>query len=123
MFTPTFTALQREASIGAEMIGSGVTLLSKANSFEVGIYSQGFFNLTIGLERTAKLIVLLDYYFKNDHAFFDDNTLRKRYGHDLEKLLKDAKQVSEEVETKEMCKFPDTELHKKFIAFPIYPSH
>lgn len=117
MFSPTFIALQREAGIGAEMIGSGVTLLSKANSFSSGIYSQAFFNLTIGLERTAKLIVLLDYYFKNGHTFYDDGTLKKQYGHDLEKLLQAARQASSELVTEEMYKFPDTQLHKKFIAF------
>ena len=117
MFSPTFIALQREAGIGAEMIGSGVTLLSKANSFSVGVYSQAFFNLTIGLERTAKLIVLLDYYFKNSHQFFDDNTLKTKYGHDLRKLLAAAKKVSEELVTDEMFKFPDTKLHEEFISF------
>lgn len=117
MFSPVFIALQREAGIGAEMIGTGVTLLGKAASSSSGVYSQAFFNLTIGLERTAKLVVLLDYYFKNGHKFFDDGTLKTKYGHDLEKLLQDAKLVSDAMVTKEMYRFPDTELHRKFISF------
>ena len=119
MFSPSpiFIALQREASIGAEMIASGVTLLGKANSFRPGLYSQAFFNLTIGLERTAKLVVLLDYYFDNDHTFFDDNSLRNKYGHDLNKLLETSKRISKKLVTDERYKFPDTELHKKLILF------
>jgi len=119
MFSPSpiFIALQREASIGAEMVASGLTLLGKASSFRPGLYSQAFFNLTIGLERTAKLVVLLDYYFDNDHTFFDDNGLRNKYGHDLNKLLETSKQISETLVTDERYKFPDTELHKKLILF------
>lgn len=99
------------------MIGSGVTLLDKANSSSVGIYSQAFFNLTIGLERTAKLVVLLDHYFKNSHKFFDDATLKQKYGHDLEKLLKAAKDIADSLTTGDFYKFPDTQLHRKFISF------
>lgn len=119
MFSPSpiFIALQREAAIGAELIAAGVTLLGKASSFKSWLYSHAFFNLTIGLERTAKLILLLDYYYENNHTFFDDNTLRKRYGHDLDKLLMDAKDVSEKLVTNESYKFPDTQLHKKLISF------
>lgn len=119
MFSPSpiFIALQREASIGAEMIASGVTLLGKASSFRHGLYSQAFFNLTIGLERTAKLVVLLDYYFKNNHTFFDDKSLRDKYGHDLNKLLETSKRISEKLVTDKRYKFPDTELHKKLIIF------
>ena len=98
------------------MIASGVTLLGKASSFKSGFYSQAFFNLTIGLERTAKLILLLDYYFENDHTFFDNKTLIG-YSHNLNKLFEAVKDVSEKLVTDENYKFPDTELHNELILF------
>ena len=49
-------ALNREAGIAAELIASGVTLLGRASYARAGLYGQAFFNLSIGFERTAKLM-------------------------------------------------------------------
>ena len=93
MFSPTWYALQNEASLGAEMICSGLTLLRKANHAEKMLYNQGFFNLTIGFERTLKLILVIDYLFT--HGSFPSNKTLRSYGHSIINLVKHAKTVAE----------------------------
>ena len=52
--TKLWYALQRESSLAAEHLASGVTALGKANYAQEYYLAQAFFALTIGLERCAK---------------------------------------------------------------------
>ena len=78
-------ALAREAASAAEHIGIGATALGKANHAENAYYSQAFFALSVGFERSTKLALSVASALDGD-GFADGRTL-KGYGHDLSKLL------------------------------------
>ena len=65
MFDPTFVAFLEEAQFTKEILGIGVTQLFKANYATKGIYYQSFTCLSTGLERFAKLCLILNYYICN----------------------------------------------------------
>jgi hypothetical protein len=62
-------AIQREAQLAAEQLALGTTLLGRANHAYPGLYSQAFFALSIGFERTGKLIFISDYAIGNGGTF------------------------------------------------------
>jgi hypothetical protein len=53
-------ALLREAEIAAQSLYVGLTALRKADFSRQDLYSHAFFCLSIGLERIAKLTILID---------------------------------------------------------------
>lgn len=83
---PTFRALAAEAELAAEHLGIGATALSKANYAQQAYYDEAFFALSIGLERSAKLCILLDHCARSGGAFPDEETIRQ-HGHKLDQLL------------------------------------
>lgn len=86
-------ALSREASLAAEQMGMGVTVLAKANYAHHGHYPQAFFALSIGIERAAKLALLLDHAIQNGGRFPANKQLRD-YGHNLKSLLSDVDEIT-----------------------------
>lgn len=84
--SPSFLALMREAALAAEHMGMGVTALGKANYAHHAHYPQAFFALSVGMERAAKLALLVDYAIQHKGAFPDNKQLRQ-FGHDLRGLL------------------------------------
>jgi len=82
----TWQALAREAGLAAEHMGMGVTALAKANYAHQAHYPQAFFALSIGMERAAKLALVVDYAIQNQGVFPDNKQLRQ-YGHNLKSLL------------------------------------
>lgn len=85
MWSPTQLALVREAGIAGNSLSAGLTALRKANYATPGMYSHAFFSLSIGLERTLKLIYILDHLLSNDS--FPSNMDLKDVGHNIEKLV------------------------------------
>lgn len=112
-FSHQFIALSREASIAAEMIASGATYLGKANYAQTGYYSQAFFSLSIGIERTAKLIIMVDSYYKNKQ-FPTDKEFKDTYGHKLKKLIEKVNKIADAYSKP---KVPDSEIHRDIITF------
>lgn len=84
--SPNFQAIVREAALAAEHMGMGVTALGKANYAHHAHSPQAFFALSVGVERAAKLALLVDYAIQNKGAFPDNQQLRQ-FGHDLKSLL------------------------------------
>lgn len=84
-------ALSNEVAFARSTLGLGVTQIQYANYAELGIYWQSFTNLSVGLERLAKLVILLDYLHCNGD-YPDFQTLRS-YGHDLNKLYAISKKI------------------------------
>ncbi|WII92675.1 hypothetical protein QEO94_08535 [Kingella negevensis] len=87
-----FITLNNEGCFARNILGLGITELSKANYANLGIYWQAFTNLSVGLERLAKLVVLLDYALRNNGLFPDFQELKK-YGHDLIKLYEYSQEI------------------------------
>lgn len=81
----TWLAIHREASLAAEHLASGATLLGKANYAQQAYYYQAFFALSVGLERSAKLALAVDHRLR-EGEFPTESELRK-YGHKLDQLL------------------------------------
>lgn len=110
--SPEYIALIREAGIAAELLASGVTALGKANYAQHGWYNQAFFNLSIGLERAAKLVIIVDYAL--DHTgIFPSNQELKNCGHDIKTLLDKADEISRRRRAgKEFAELPSTAIHQ-----------
>lgn len=84
-------ALSNEVAFARSTLGVGVTQIQYANYVELGIYWQSFTNLSVGLERLAKLVILLDYL--HHHGNYPDFQTLRNYGHDLNKLYTISKQI------------------------------
>jgi hypothetical protein len=87
-------ALAREAGTSAEHFAIGVTALGKANYAQQAYYSQAFFALTTGIERAAKLTMVVDYSLEHRGAFPSFQMI-KDYGHNLKVLLDKADEIAE----------------------------
>ncbi|WP_162909194.1 hypothetical protein [Aggregatilinea lenta] len=111
----TRQALKREAGIAASHLGIGVTALGKANYAQDAYYSQAFFALSIGFERTAKLILLVDYALDHNGDFPTNETL-KEYGHKLKELLIQSDKIAKKRHFEEQIgELPNTDIHKSII--------
>lgn len=86
MLDARHTAIIRESQLAAEQIGQGVMVLAKANHAQTGTYAQAFFGLSIGLERTCKLIFLADYAIAKDGSLPTNKEL-KSFCHNIFSLL------------------------------------
>lgn len=85
MFSVTWLAIHREASLAAEHLASGATLLGRANYAQQAYYYQAFFALSVGLERSAKLALAVDKYLQDGH--FPTESELRNFGHKLDALL------------------------------------
>jgi len=64
----TWQALAREAGLAAEHLAIGISALGKANYAQHAYYGQAFFALTIGLERAAKLALVVDHALEHNET-------------------------------------------------------
>lgn len=105
-------AVQRESQLAAAQAAHGVTLLGKANHTQIGLYTQAFFALSVGLERTGKLIFLADHAIKNQGTFPKDQDMRA-IGHDLYPLLKKCEQIGSGLsQERYYAERPSHEIHR-----------
>ncbi len=81
-----FRTLIEEGQFTNQILGSGVTLLGKANYAEKGYYFTSFTAISTGLERIGKLCLILDFYIQNSGKFPSEKVLKYEIGHNLEKL-------------------------------------
>lgn len=89
----TWQALAREAGLAAEHLAIGASALGKANYAQHAYYGQAFFALTIGLERAAKLVLVVDHALEHNGIFPPHSVLRA-YGHNLKELLEQADEIA-----------------------------
>ena len=80
-----FISLSREAQFAAQSLALGVTALGNASYAQTANYAQMLFSLSIGLERSAKLVLCLDYVAR--HGRYPSGGHVRRYGHDIQRLL------------------------------------
>jgi hypothetical protein len=88
----------REAELTKQLLAAGLGSLIKANHMETGLFSHAFFNLSIGLERLLKLIYIIDHVGQQGDVPTDE-TMRKKFSHDLEKLHAEARTIRERLIT------------------------
>jgi hypothetical protein len=86
--------LLSEAGLATEAIAFGATVLGRADYAHQGYYAQAFFSLSVGLERSGKLALVLDYALDNQGAYPSGQVLRS-YGHDLKRLLTQADAIAQ----------------------------
>lgn len=80
---PDWHSIQRETMLISQLIGAGVTALGRANyADKKGEYYRAFFELSVGMERFAKLILVVDYALTHQGAMPDEQYVRQ-FGHDL----------------------------------------
>lgn len=84
-FSRTFSLLQQEGHLARTSLLTGIDLLLRANLDErrVGNFYSAFFQLTIGLERILKLVIITNHMLENNYNPPTDDELRKKYGHNL----------------------------------------
>ena len=86
MSDPKITlAFQKEAAFTKEILAIGVTQLYRANYAAKGIYYQSFTCLSTGLERFAKLCLIVDFMIDHQGALPAEGYIRN-YGHQIIKL-------------------------------------
>jgi hypothetical protein len=84
---PEWHAIGREASLVRHLVGSGATALGRANyADQIGEYYTAFFGLSVGFERLAKLILVVDYSVSNGGSMPEEKIVRK-FGHNLVDLM------------------------------------
>ncbi len=83
----------READLTRMCLATGLNAMARANHLENGLYSQAFFNVSIGLERLLKLIYLVDYATTHGGSFPSRKTLQRELGHDLARLFGEAQVI------------------------------
>ena len=105
-------AIAREAGLAAENLAIGATALGKANYAQHAYYGQAFFALSIGLERSAKLALVIDHAFENNGTFPKHNVLRS-YGHNLKKLLQNSDKIAKHRGFDD--RLPQEQIHKSII--------
>lgn len=105
----TWRAIAREAASAAEHIGIGATALSRANHAQNAYYSQAFFALSVGFERSCKLALSVSSALAGN-GFADRKTL-KGYGHDVASLLDEVDSLAESHGLEGDGRLPRSEIH------------
>src|SRR5262245_9371738 len=82
----TWLALAREAATAAEHLAIGATALGQANYAQDARYGQAFFALSVGIERSCKLALVVDHAVEH-LGVFPTNEGVLRYRHNLRRLL------------------------------------
>jgi hypothetical protein len=89
----------------------GATALAKANYARQAYYGQAFFALSIGMERSAKLCILLDYCIQNGGPFPVEKIIRL-YGHRVDDLLRVVDEIAGRVGATRM---PRSDIHDAIV--------
>ncbi|HEY3375337.1 MAG TPA: hypothetical protein VGK02_09770 [Candidatus Aquicultor sp.] len=95
MFSEPFFLLSQEGYITRSCICTGLTEIRKANLDDKGRFYTGFFQLAIGIERLAKLALILDYMVDNKLTSPGEKYVR-HFGHDVEGLFFKLKETAEQ---------------------------
>lgn len=86
-------ALKRECILVRGLLGSGITALGKATSNYLEGYYLAFFNLSIGVERLSKLVLIVNSKIMNNE--FPSGKVMKGYNHNISGLLEEVYRIAE----------------------------
>jgi hypothetical protein len=90
----TWHFLNQEAFLIASCLGNGLTAIRRAPIKGEGEWYSAFFQLSIGLERLMKAIIIVDLINRGELAALTNDVLKKKYGHDLLTLLESVSQIN-----------------------------
>lgn len=76
----------RELGIASHLIGTGLTSLRKADFANQSNFGSSFFNLSLGVERLCKVILIRQYQRKNEGKF-PSNAYVRKYSHSISDLV------------------------------------
>jgi len=92
-FSATWFLLEQEGLLAQACLCNGLTALRRANlGDKKGLFYSAFFELSIGFERTMKLVLILDHMARN-HLTPPDSKTVEDYGHKLRSLFDATKVV------------------------------
>lgn len=90
---PEWHFIRQEAMLVRHLVGAGATAIGQANyANKKGEYYRAFFELSVGMERLAKLILVVDYALTHAGKLPDEKLVRQ-FGHDLKSLFTAVDQV------------------------------
>lgn len=92
-FPRSFLLLQQEGHLISTCLSSGLTQLRNAHVHNKGEFYAAFFNLSIGIERLMKAIVIMHHMLNHNLSVPTKNQL-KGYGHDLIGLYETCVEVA-----------------------------
>ncbi len=102
---PSFLLLQQEGYLISSCLTSGLTELRGSHVHNKGAYYSSLFNLSIGIERLLKSIVIIDHMIKNQLAAPTTKQL-KSYGHNIKELYGAAASIATERNSC-LCEYSD----------------
>lgn len=115
---PSFGPFMREADLARMCLADGLNALIRAHHMNKGLFSQAFFNTSVGLERLMKLIYLIDHGIRHNGVFPSQKELKDRFNHDLAALFNEMSAIRE-VLCKEGVSFewelPDPDLVRRIV--------
>lgn len=92
MSSPQFNALNREAGIASAAISKGINALNFASFGSTWHYNSAFFDLSVGLERIGKLIIIIDHRMKFG-SFPSKSILKNEIRHDIYRIVSMANDI------------------------------
>jgi hypothetical protein len=84
-FPPSFILLEQEGFLISSCLGRGLTDLRSAHVHNKGAFYSSLFNLSIGMERLLKALVIIEHIATNNLSVPTKNKL-KSYGHNIQEL-------------------------------------
>jgi len=88
-FSSSFLLLQQEGYLISSCLATGLTELRVANVHNKGAFYSALFNLSVGMERLLKSIIIMEHMLNNNLASPTKKQL-KNYGHNIAELYDTA---------------------------------
>ena len=92
-FPPSFLLLQQEAFLIRSCLATGLTELRSANVHNKGAFYSALFNLSVGIERLLKAIIIMEHMLQNSLSVPTKKQL-KGYGHNITELYDECVKIS-----------------------------
>ena len=90
---PSFILMQQEGHLISSCLTTGLTVLRCANVHNKGAFYSALFNLSVGIERLLKAIIIMEYMLKNKLSVPTKKQLRS-YGHNITELYDKCVKIS-----------------------------
>ncbi len=116
MFQEPFFILSQEGYLIRSCICTGLTEIRNANIGDKGRFYAGFFQLSIGIERLAKLALILDYMVENELSPPGERYVRK-FNHNIETLFDELQKIAAKRQSATLSEFGLAEIPKEILVF------